>query len=205
MQSTQSHATATEILKSEHDVILVVLDCLEKVADGTAGGELDVRSAGEVLEFLGTFADRCHHGKEEGALFPMLVAKGLPQKAGPIAVMLSEHEQGRAEISAMRNALASDESARFAAHARAYVALLRDHIAKENGVLFPMADGMLDALEQAELLAAFDHVEADDLGSGVHERFLALVDGLARRLGVVAKERPVVVGGCCGHGKGACG
>ena len=62
MQATEHKASAIEILKSEHDVILVVLDCLEKVADGAAAGALDVRSAGEVLEFLGTFADRCHHG-----------------------------------------------------------------------------------------------------------------------------------------------
>jgi len=210
MQSTKSQATATEILKSEHDVILVVLDCLEKIAgDASAGGGLDVLSAQEVIEVLGTFADRCHHGKEEGALFPMLVAKGLPRDVGPVAVMLGEHEQGRAEIAGMRAALADGPAAteRFVAHARGYVELLRDHIAKENGVLFPMADGMLDAGEQAELLAAFEHVETDDLGSGVHERLLALVDRLAARLGVVARERPVLAGGCCHHGpgRGACG
>ena len=205
MQSTKNQATATEILKSEHDVILVVLDCLEKIAgDAAAGQALDLPSAEDVIEVLGTFADRCHHGKEEGALFPMLVAKGLPRDVGPVAVMLGEHEQGRAGIAGMRAALAAGPGAtdRFVAHARGYVELLRDHIAKENGVLFPMADGMLDAGEQAELLAAFEHVEADDLGSGVHERLLGIVDGLASRLGVVARERPALAGGCCHHGTG---
>ena len=212
MQTTTGAARATEILKAEHEVILKVLDCLEKVSgDARRGGAIDLKSAEEILDFLGTFADRCHHGKEEGALFPMLGKKGLPTQVGPVAVMLSEHEQGRAEISGMRAAIASfaqglaEGADRFATHANAYIDLLRDHIAKENNVLFPMADGMLGPVDQADLLAAFGRVESHDLGAGTHERYLALVDALVARLGVTPpEERPFVhAGGCCG-GKSGC-
>jgi hemerythrin-like domain-containing protein len=204
----QTTLTATQILKSEHEVILDVLDCLDKLADGASTRRvLDDRSARDILELLTTFADRCHHGKEEGALFPMLVRRGLPEQVGPLAVMLSEHAAGRAEIAGMRSAL--EESAkdpgqaaeRFAAHARVYVDLLRDHIAKENGVLFPMADGMLSEADQAEVLERFRTVESADMGAGVHERCLALAGELMDRLGVKPGERgELPAGGCCGHG-----
>ena len=196
--------TPTQILKAEHEVILNVLDCLEKLA---AARELDIASAWEILDFLAAFADRCHHGKEEECLFPKLVERGLPREVGPLAVMLGEHDQGRAAVRSMRAALDALEhgdlaaTARFAAHARAYVELLRDHIAKENGVLFPMADGMLGPADQSDVLAKFGQVEAHDMGSGTHERYLALAEVLSQRLGVDPAKRPIPqVGACCGHG-----
>jgi hemerythrin-like domain-containing protein len=207
-ETMQATLRATQILMAEHDVILNVLDCLEKLATRTsASGRLDAGTARQILEVLGTFADRCHHGKEEGALFPMLVRRGLPEKVGPLAVMLSEHETGRKEIADMRAAVEASEAGRpgaaagFAAHAQAYVELLVAHIAKENNVLFPMADGMLGDAEQEEVLARFAAVESQDLGAGVHERCLALVEDLMRRLEVEPAARPIAHGGgCCGHG-----
>lgn len=210
MQNTTHVLRATEILKAEHEVILTILDCLERVATDAAGSRaIDVDAARQILDFLGTFADRCHHGKEEDHLFPMLIRKGLPRGVGPIAVMLDEHDRGRAEVAELRAALDAHErqdagaAVRFGEHARAYVQLLREHIAKENDVLFPMADGMLAEVDQATLLEAFGDVEAHDLGSGTHERYLALVEGLVRRLGVTPSGRALPhSGGCCGHSSG---
>jgi hemerythrin-like domain-containing protein len=208
METTTGASRATEILMAEHEVILNVLDCLQKLADDSSRAEtFDVRSAKDILEFFGAFADKCHHGKEEGALFPMLFQKGLPRHVGPVAVMLSEHEEGRAEIAGMRAAIAALEQGhsegvqRFVGHARAYVELLRDHIAKENTVLFPMADGMLNPAEQSEVLDRFATVESKDLGPGTHERYVALAADLVKRLNVTPSERSMVhAGGCCGHG-----
>src|SRR5262245_58489596 len=117
----------TEILMEEHRVILRVLSCLERCAErAERSGKLDARSASELVDFLATFADRCHHGKEEEQLFPMLVKKGLPREVGPIAVMLAEHEEGRAHVRAMRTAAADIRAPEFAAHARAFAELLRE-------------------------------------------------------------------------------
>ena len=206
----QTTLRATQILKAEHDVILNVLDCLEKHADhAESSGKLDAGTSRDLLHLLGTFADKCHHGKEEGALFPLLVRRGLPENVGPLAVMLSEHRTGRTEIAGMREAVVAWDAGhagaarQFAAHAYAYVELLRDHIAKENNVLFPMADGMLSEADQEEVLERFTSVESDDIGAGVHERCLALAGELMQRLGVTPGERPIgSTGGCCGHGPG---
>ena len=206
MQTTTQTTRATDILKAEHQVILGILDCLEKVAEDVArAAALDVRSAKEALDFLATFADRCHHAKEETCLFPALHASGMPRDVGPVAVMLAEHDEGRELIAAMRECVEAsvrgdcDAHRLFQGAARAYVALLREHIAKENNVLFPMADAMLSEGAQDALLDAFATLEVHDMGAGTHERYLELAQGLARRLGVTPRTQDAGPMVCCGH------
>ena len=196
----------TDVLRNEHEVIQQVLDCLEELAEraGTQAG-MDVPSAESALDFLASFADRCHHAKEEQLLFPALNARGMPRQVGPIAVMLHEHEVGRAAVAKMRAAVedAKREAAgaprRFAAAAREYVALLRDHIAKENGVLFPMADQMLGEERQRELLCDFERVEHHDLGHGTHERYIESARSLCKHLGIEWAPHTAGAHACCGH------
>jgi hemerythrin-like domain-containing protein len=57
--------------------------------------------------------------------------------------------------------MASGVPAERSAAARRYVGLLRDHIEKENALLFPLADAVLEARAQAELLREFASVEAE--------------------------------------------
>src|SRR5512137_79380 len=93
---------ATEILSEEHRVIEQVLSALEKMADETERtGELDVAGAKDAVDFFRNFADRCHHGKEEARLFPLLEQHGFSPDCGPTAVMRLEHEQGRAHVRGM--------------------------------------------------------------------------------------------------------
>jgi len=124
--------------------------------------------------------------------------------------MLEEHEIGRAAIRAMDAALADaargerGREAAFANAAREYVELLRQHIAKEDNILFPMAESVLRDEDRAELLASFETVEHDDLGPGTHEEMLALANALSDRFGVkrAAERSATVLTGCC-HGHAA--
>jgi hemerythrin-like domain-containing protein len=177
--------TATAILRQEHDAILRMLDVTDAIVQQL---ERNQRVAPEtlagLLEFFRLFADRCHHGKEEELLFPLLERKGMAHEGGPIGVMLHEHEQGRSLVRQMGDAAdaygsgQAQAGARWADAARSYVALLRQHIDKENNVLFMMAENVLSAAEQAELVAAFEKVEEEKMGAGTHERLHALMDKL---------------------------
>src|SRR5262245_17489965 len=176
---------ATDILMDEHRVIEQVLTCLEKLADRCeAGKKLDATSALEALDFFHHFADRCHHGKEEGHLFPLLEARGLSRERGPTGVMLHEHEEGRRLIEAIADAIGKDDPEEFVRHARAYVLLLREHIRKEDLCLFPMAARLLSGPEADSLWRSFEHVESEEMGEGTHERALQRANDLADRLGV---------------------
>jgi hemerythrin-like domain-containing protein len=181
--------TATETLRHEHDAILRMLDATEETARQlTAGGPVEPHVLEGLLEFFRLFADRCHHGKEEDLLFPKLAEKGLPRNMGPIGVMLLEHDQGRALVKQMTHAAADYQAgrdgsaARWAEAARAYTILLREHIAKENNILFVMAERMLSAEEQQELSAQFEAVELEKMGAGTQERLHALMDQLCAEI-----------------------
>ena len=67
---------------------------------------------------------------------------------------------------------------RWADAALSYAELLRAHIAKENDVLFVMADRLLSGPEQASLLDAFEQIEINKLGAGTHERLHAMMKKL---------------------------
>jgi len=150
--------TPTDVLREEHRVILRALGVLEVAAARLAGGRpLPEGWWPEIIWWLRGFADKNHHTKEETSLFPAMVKAGVPSVGGPIEVMLEEHQRGRALVRAME----AGEPAARAAKAREYVTLLREHIEKENGVLFPLADAVLDAPAQRALQREFDAVEAE--------------------------------------------
>jgi hemerythrin-like domain-containing protein len=195
----------TKILTDEHRVIEVVLTCLEKIGEEAgSAGKLNEGAANQAIDVIRTFADKCHHGKEENHLFTALVNKGMPSDGGPVGQMLLEHRQGREFVAGMAasvpGAVAGDGAAlkQFLQNSGGYVALLRAHIKKEDGVLFPMADRMFSEEEQNQLMHAFDAVESDHMGKGTHEKYLAIVESLAKQYGVEAGH--VAPGSCgCGH------
>jgi hemerythrin-like domain-containing protein len=182
-------ATATSVLRKEHEAILKMLDATDEAAKQIErGGAADPEVLSGLLEFLRLFADRCHHGKEEDLLFPKLEQKGMSRHGGPIAVMLMEHEQGRALIRKMVAAseavAAGDQGTAksWAAAARGYTQLLRSHISKENDILFVMAEQLLTDEEQSELCAGFEKVELEKMGAGTHDRLHKLMDRLCARI-----------------------
>jgi hemerythrin-like domain-containing protein len=150
-------ATPTDVLRDEHRVILRALELLERAA---------ARSPAEAwwadaTAWLRAFADRNHHAKEETALFPAMVKAGVPSENGPIAVMLEEHVEGRTLVQTM----ATEIGAARTQACRAYVTLLRAHIDKENEIVFPLADAVLDARAQAALQREFEAVEVEHGGT----------------------------------------
>lgn len=175
----------TQVLMKEHRVIERVLDALEKATQALEQGK-PVRTAFflEVADFIRGFADGCHHQKEEDVLFIAMSKAGVPVQGGPIGVMLQEHEQGRQYTRLMRQSaekiIAGDAAARqdLTASARGYVALLRQHIAKEDQVLFPLADRLIPAPQQQQLQQDFDRLEHTQTGEGLHEKYISLAAAL---------------------------
>ena len=148
----------TDALRDEHRLILRALALLTSAADRLAGGRaLPEGWWDRLIGWLRVFADLNHHAKEERYLFPALAKAGVPSEGGPVAVMLAEHVEGRGFIRAMEAGSASSR----AEAARRYVQLLRDHIEKENGVLFPLTEAVLEERAQQALAREFETVEAE--------------------------------------------
>jgi hemerythrin-like domain-containing protein len=175
--------SAVSILSGEHRVILQVITCLERMAaQTTREGRIPAGYARSAIEVIRTFADRCHHGKEEDILFPALEAQ-VPG-FGPTAVMREEHVIGRQHVAAMDTAIDAADVEGFVAAATGYTELLRAHIAKEDDILFRMAQAMMSPAQDAAILEAYRAVEHDDMGDGTHERLLGIADSIADVYGV---------------------
>jgi hemerythrin-like domain-containing protein len=130
----------TDQLKEEHQGILLMLKILEKVCDKIESrGRVDLDHLERIVEFIKIFVDQCHHGKEEDLLFPAII----PMEGKLIGILLGEHSEGRSYVRAMGYGLTQmkkvggDAGAEYAANAQKYIALMTQHIQKENNVLFP--------------------------------------------------------------------
>ncbi|MBI4010884.1 MAG: hemerythrin domain-containing protein [Candidatus Rokubacteria bacterium] len=164
---------ATAELRHEHEVILRALVVLERAGERLAAGTpVDEAALTELVALIRLFADTCHHGKEEGQLFPALREKGV---GATLSVFLDDHVEGRGYLTTLAGGAAA---AARASAARRYVGLLRDHIQREDEVLFPMADDVLSQDEHAELARRYAEVEEQVVGPGVHDKLLATLDRL---------------------------
>ncbi len=176
---------ATEQLIEEHEGIRLMLSILESfIKKAEAGEEIDINHLESMIDFIKTFADKCHHGKEEEILFPAMVEAGMNKEAGPIAVMLTEHDQGRAFVKGLTEAYNSYKSGNIKAlteiieNSKGYIFLLRNHIDKENNILFRMADQIIDPILHEGIYDAFERIEIEKIGKGKHEEYHKLLQKL---------------------------
>jgi hemerythrin-like domain-containing protein len=182
--------TPTETLKHEHKIALLILNAAEREArsiqeTGSASG-INVDKIETMVDFFRNFIDKCHHTKEERHLFPRMQERGMTHVNEPVSVMLYEHEEGRRRVQAIAGALLQvrngvpSATASLSNNLLAYIELLRAHIGKEDNVLFPLADKLFTPEDQQSLNEAFEKVEAEEIGEGVHEKYHQLAHDLAK-------------------------
>ena len=167
-----------ERLVTEHDIIERGLAVLEKVVIGIELGESVPDEFPQWAPvFFSQFADKCHHAKEEDLFFPLLKERGIPEEGGPIGVMLHEHDVGRECVRRMREASEADEfdGTKFATAAKEFIPLLRQHIFKENNILFRMAANVLSESDDADMADKFSKVEHERDLTGMRQRYDAEV------------------------------
>lgn len=199
------YSPPTQALVDEHAVIVSVIEAVEIMAQRPASAAFPQEFFEQACDFFTTFADRCHHGKEEARLFPMMTNRGFASDGGPIGCMLAEHDEGRGHIAAMRAGLErtaqgdQDAADSVRAAAREYSALLRQHIMKENEVLFVMADRLLSAADKQQLMQQFQDAEQQLHEPGTHERYVALAQTLRAAAGLDPRAAGAGCTSCCGH------
>jgi hemerythrin-like domain-containing protein len=165
---------SVERLKAEHELIERGLTLLEKAVVRIEGGQpLPEGFSQWAPRFFQQFADKCHHAKEEDVFFPVLKQRGIPEQGGPIGVMLYEHVLGRDCVGRMQAAGEAQpfDSRQFAAAANHYIPLLRQHIFKENNVLFQMAERVMRQADDDAVTCRFSKVEQERGLTGSHEGF----------------------------------
>jgi len=179
---------AITILMDEHRLIEQVLGSLETLAlEVEAGRTVERPIVAEYAGFFREFADACHHGKEEDLLFARMVERGFPKEAGPIGVMLHEHRLGRQRVAGLRSIGEGDgevgaaERQLFLEASLEFVPLLRQHILKEDRILYPMASEALAPEELERMAADFEAFDRQLRETGRLDELHGAADALVAR------------------------
>ena len=176
-------SSATKNLEDDHDYILKLIDAMEAM---TKSSEPDITDLEDAVDLIKSYADGLHHAKEETLLFPLMAEHGFSTQQGPVAMMLHEHTQGRAFVKEMLENIELFKNGDLSAlsfvysNMLGYGELLRNHIAKENNVLFRMADQALPKDDQETLYKQFQEVENKCLPNRQKKDFIARIEKLTQ-------------------------
>jgi len=108
-------------------------------------------------------------------LFPCLVRLGIPEEGGPIGVMLVEHKLMRGIISRLERSFNDYLSTgsgleNILSLCMDYIFQLRQHVDKENGVLFPMGENISGEDDKKRTNECYEYVEEIEVGHVLHEK-----------------------------------
>jgi hemerythrin-like domain-containing protein len=160
---------ATGNLEIDHEYILRLIGVMEKMVQVKSK---NTDHFDKVVHVIKKYADGIHHAKEETLLFPLMAENGFSMKQGPLAVMLFDHNEGRAYVKGMVESITKYKEGNESALSKiydnmlGYSDLLRNHIAKENNMLFRMADNALSENDHQNLLMEFEKVETSNSYGG---------------------------------------
>ncbi len=174
-------------LMIEHRLIERMLGCIETIlARIREEKRVDPVLVDTAVDFIRTYADRTHHGKEEDILFRDLANKDMPaEEQRVMKELIEEHAFGRKTtkelVEANARYRAGDDSA-LEAIAEKLAALTRfypKHIEKEDKNFFPSCRAFLSEREEQAMLEAFWEFDR----KMIHEKYRRVVEGLERKQG----------------------
>lgn len=151
-------------LKEEHPPLLAQLDGLYKLTHEIEQDSEVEKHFAELIIKVEEFKDQLdpHSEREEGVLFPMMGVY-IGTTSGPIAVMEYEHDQAKAHIgeflTKVDSSQSTEEKKNLAVLIKNAYFILTEHFAKEENVLFPMAERMLSNEEKEELYRKIQEIK----------------------------------------------
>jgi hemerythrin-like domain-containing protein len=166
-------------LMIEHRLIERMIDVMrEELKVFEKENTLDPDFVDGTVDFIRTYADRCHHGKEEDILFRELGAKKLPEKhRHTMEELVEEHRWGRRMTARLVEANKRYREGETAALAvvtdclRTLAQFYPKHIEKEDKHFFiPCMDYFSQAEQQALLKEEYEFDR-----NLIHERYRNIV------------------------------
>lgn len=141
----------TDTLDAEHRFIKLAVSAIEHIVERfSASGEINIQIIEQIVDFMRSYADQCHHGKEEDLLFPALIELGVPEQGCPVGALKGEHIRGRSYVANLIEGLelvkANDERGyeQIKKGLEGIVKLYPNHIWKEDFLLFPMTEKIMN-------------------------------------------------------------
>jgi hemerythrin-like domain-containing protein len=133
------------------------------------------------VDFIHTYADRCHHGKEEDLLFAALAAKDLaPEHRQMMEELVKDHAWARETTANLVKAKegylleAPGALTDLMARMEELLTFYPRHIDKEDKHFFIPCMAYFSEVEQAELLARMQEFDRQL----IHEKYRSVVEGI---------------------------
>ena len=153
---------------------LALIPDVIKNVDVTSNAGREIVADG--IDFIRSYADRFHHGKEEAILF-----KCFDENSEIIQAMRDDHETGRSHVKAISEALEKGDAQTSMPISHAYRELLPAHIKKEDEILFPWMDRNLSEADKDNLSLQFN--EADmAAGQGHQKEYEKIISTLGHKI-----------------------
>jgi len=152
----------SKILVDEHKNILKVADAIEKEFNELKKGKrINEDFFRKAVYFIKNYADKFHHAKEEDILFKEMLKDSVKEKmhCNPLDQMLHEHDIGRNFVKEILKGMDEKNRRKVMENAIGYVHLIREHISKEDNILYPMGDEVLSKKAQDIMFKKFEKEE----------------------------------------------
>ena len=168
----------------EHRIIERMVAVLQREQQtAVSRGRVDTVVIDAAVDFIRTYADRCHHGKEEDILFRRLAEKNLDSSlAEAMAGLIADHVYARTLTRELVDANGRykqgdhDSLLQIESKVRALVEFYPVHIEKEDLHFFRPCLEYLSEAEQAEMLRDFDEFDR----ALIHRKYQTVVEELER-------------------------
>jgi len=172
-------------LINDHNLIERALVMFEK--EVAKADKMNADIALSLITFLEDYGDECHNQKEEKFYFPLLLERGLPPM-GPVAVMLEEHKHERNYLSDLKKMIAQNKvhnkfDPQINEIANEYIELTKNHIWKENDILYPMGKRILLTQDEVDLLTKFNEFTFNRFGQDGFQRYSNMIDAFEHQTG----------------------
>jgi len=163
----------------EHRLIEKMLGYVEDVTrEMHEGNKMDPLFVDAVIDFIRTYADRTHHGKEEDILFRDLAGKPLrPEHARVMDELMEEHRYARNRVALLadareRHLRGEDTLLEMAALLTELARFYPVHIEKEDKHFFFPCMDYFTREEQDRMLREFHEFDRNM----IHEKYRAVAD-----------------------------
>ena len=173
----------------EHRLIEQVISMIEKESEViSATGKVNIPLLTNMVDFMRTYADKCHHGKEEGILFDVLEKKDMDvEHRAMMDKLIDDHRRSRELTSNLNDLLTLFIRGERAAvenvveNLQTLASIYPDHIRREDKLFFPIAMKYLSTEEREDMLRQFKEFDA----RLIHDHYKAEVGRMKAQMGAV--------------------
>lgn len=164
----------------DHNLIEKALIIFEKEINKKNQANFEVIEA--LIDFLIEYGDNYHNAKEENFYFPLLIERGLPQQ-GPVNVMLLEHQSERDFLDKIKTHILQDKklNSEIIDIINEFCNLTKNHIWKENDILYPMGSKLLDDKDNEFLIKNFLSLDTEKYGQEPQKRFYVMLESFEKK------------------------